>query len=144
MCIDTLIISLTTDSFLSHGLCLRLLHIVQIQTLIHHSGVKGHSIFLWHLGTCHDVTGFPLAQWSLARLTADLCRWCFFRRQPATLTYMAPAVTHCSPEIVTWLHYGIASFGHTLFVLLKDYITLMERAKRVSVYRMGLPLFSDQ
>lgn len=39
------------------------------------------------------------------------------------MTYMAPAVTHSAPEIVTRLHHCIAPFPGTMsFVLFKDYI----------------------
>lgn len=54
-----------------------------------------------------EVIIFPchvsISHWSLEKLRADLHRW-RFRSQPVTVTYMAPAVTHCTPEIVTWQH----------------------------------------
>lgn len=40
-------------------------------TLTSSHGIKGHG-HIFFFGTCSDVTGFPLAQCSLAGLTADL------------------------------------------------------------------------
>ena len=96
--------------------------------LFHHRGIKGHGHYHWHLGTCNDVTGFPLAQCSLARLTAELCRW-GFGLQPATVTHMAP-------EIVTWTHWCVVpSFGYVWFRYHNNRKCLLAAAEQVESQR---------